>query len=82
MTNRTWIVVVAMALVLAFMGGWVSAQSRSVVPVTPMVLSGGNIGFRVTGYRGDVAVGTLVVQVDGQWVETDFSGGVRRLTAR
>ena len=81
MVTRIWFTVVAVAI-LAFVGGWVSAQSRAVVPVTPMVLSGGNIGFRVTGYRGDVAVGTLVVQVDGQWVETDFSGGIRRLTAR
>jgi hypothetical protein len=70
------------ARVLAFVGGWASAQSRAVVPVTPMVLSGGNLGFRVEGYRGAVAVGTLVVQVDGQWIETESSGGVLRLTAR
>jgi hypothetical protein len=50
------------------------------VPVPPTVLSGGNIGFRVEGYSGDVAVGKLVVQVNGKWIETDFSGGVRRLS--
>jgi hypothetical protein len=79
MNSRGWSMIIVV-VVLAFAGGWASAQMRSVVPVTPMVLSGGNVGFRVEGYRGEVAVGTLVIQVDGRWVETDFNGGFRRLT--
>jgi hypothetical protein len=69
-------------VMVGFVGGWVSAQSIAVVPVTPTVLSGDNIGFRIEGYRGSVAVGTLVVKVDGQWIDADFRGGVRRLTSR
>ena len=79
MNRLAWMVVFVIAA-LAFVGGRASAQLRSVVPVTPMVLSGGNVGFRVEGYSGDVAIGKLVVRVDGNWIETDFSGGVRRLS--
>ena len=81
MTQRLRFVVLVAILMLGFVGGWVSAQSRAAVPVTPTVRSGENIGFRVEGYRDNVAVGKLVVQVDGKWVEADFSGGVRRLTS-
>ena len=79
MYRRGWWIAFALAA-LAFAGGWASAQSRSVVPVTPTVLSGGNIGFRVEGYSGEVAVGKLVIQVNGKWIETDFSGAFRRAT--
>jgi hypothetical protein len=83
MAERIRFVLVLVAiLMLGAVGGWVSAQSSAVVPVTPTVRSGENMGFRVEGYRGNVAVGKLVVQVDGKWVEADFSGGVRRLTSR
>lgn len=33
------------------------------------VISGGDIGFRVERLEGDRAVGTLVVRIDGKWVE-------------
>ncbi len=79
MSRRGRLIVFVVAVV-AFVGGWASAQTRHVVPVTPTVLSGGNIGFRVEGYSGDVAVGRLVIQVNGNWIETDFNGGVRRLS--
>jgi hypothetical protein len=79
MNRRRWSIAFVVAVV-SFAGAWASAQLRSVVPVPPTVLSGGNIGFRVEGYSGDIAVGKLVVQVNGKWLETEFSGGVRRLS--
>ena len=49
-------------------------------PVDPTVLSGNDIGFRVDGYdREGRAQGRLVVRVNGQWLETSFTGGVRRI---
>src|SRR5574338_523005 len=79
MAQRIRLIVIMAIVFGAFVGGWVSAQSIAVVPVTPTVLSGENIGCRVEGYRGGVAVGRLVVQVDGKWVDAEFNGGVRRL---
>jgi hypothetical protein len=36
----------------------------------PVVLSGDDVGFRVTGRRGDTAIGQFVVGLDGRWVTT------------
>jgi hypothetical protein len=80
MKTRNWLGVSLVILVLAFVGGWVSAQTQT-VPVPPTVLTGADIGFRVEGQRAGVAVGRLVVRIDGRWVETDSTGQVRRLTS-
>ena len=37
----------------------------------PRVLSGNDIGFRVERTRDGVQIGTLVVRVDGRWVEAE-----------
>lgn len=46
------------------------AQSRGVSPLSePVVLSGGDIGFRVEGRQGNTPVGKLIIRFDGRWVE-------------
>ena len=50
------------------------------VPVDPVVLSGNDLGFRMTARKGGTPVGQLVVRVDGQWKEVEFSYGVKPLT--
>jgi hypothetical protein len=65
-----WMFVVVLAAMAAT---WTYAQSVQVNPVTPTVLSGADIGFRVEGYRGGTPVGSLVVKLNGQWVATDFN---------
>jgi hypothetical protein len=77
----------AIALMMAALGGvggWVSAQVIMPQPVVPpLTLSGDDIQFRVTARRGEVAVGRLMVRIDGQWVEADVNGfGVRRLQSQ
>lgn len=49
-------------------------------PVTPVVLSGADIGFRMTGHKRGTPVGQLVVRVDGEWREVEFSYAVKQLT--
>jgi hypothetical protein len=74
---------ILLSAVMLFLGGWAYAQIvRDVVPVNPTVLSGPDVGFRVEGQRGDVAVGTLVIRVNGQWVVADANGApmLRRST--
>jgi hypothetical protein len=60
-------------------GSHVRAQVPLQPPLTPaptlVVLSGGDIGFRVDGVRGNLPVGRFVVRVDGRWVEPELSGG-------
>ena len=59
---------------------WVTAQVVAVDPVTPRVMTGADIGFRVEGIRGgNTPVGTLVVRVNGEWVEADIARVTRSL---
>jgi hypothetical protein len=79
----------SMAVVAGFTSAFVRAQAPSQVPppftqVPPgaRVVSGPDLGFRVESTRDGRAVGTLVVRIDGQWVETAASVAPKRLTAR
>jgi hypothetical protein len=54
----------------------------SQAPPAPRVVSGADIGFRVEGNKDGRAVGTLVVRINGQWVETAASLTARQLTAK
>ena len=68
-------VLVAASFVAA---GWGYAQGlKSVQPVAPVVLSGPDVGFRMTGRKGDTPVGELVVRIDGQWKRAEFSYAVK-----
>jgi len=59
---------------------WASAQRRHVIPESPVVLSGSDLGVRVEGRKGSARVGRLVVRIDGHWVEALPAGGVVRVT--
>lgn len=75
---RFRLVVVALTIVFAAVAWqWTAAQAIAVKPVTPRVMSGGDVGFRVEGLRGDTPVGRLVVRVNGRWVEAELSGAVQ-----
>jgi hypothetical protein len=91
-TVRLIVIVVVLAAAFAT-GRWTQAQAplppaQQPTPpqrgLAPVVLSGGDIGFRVDGYAGPDRrpAGRLVVRVDGRWVEPEWTGGVRLLTGR
>ena len=66
----------AWLLSLVAVGAAASALTSAQIvalPGTPHVLSGGDIGFRVEGNRGDYPVGTLVVRLNGRWVDAAFA---------
>ena len=72
-----------LALVLAWVLSLVGAAAVGTawaqrLKPDPLVLSGADIGFRVDHMgRKDVAMGALVVRIDGKWVDAQFSGVVR-----
>ena len=76
-----WTLVVVLALVGA---RWAYAQVIAINPVTPTVLTGGDLGFRVEGDRAGTPVGELVVKINGQWVAADVNpiGLPKRISAR
>ncbi len=66
--------VLSVALLAA--AAWGYAQGHvATQSVDPVVLSGADFGFRMTGRKGDMPIGELVVRVDGKWktVQFDFS---------
>jgi hypothetical protein len=76
-----WVFVIVL---IAFAAAWSYAQSLQVTPVTPIVLSGADFGFRVEGNRAGTPVGTLVIKMNGQWVEAEVGGDGRpkRISSR
>jgi hypothetical protein len=68
--------------VLVFLAGaaWGSGQHVAAQPVTPAILSGADIGFRMTARKGATPVGELVVRIDGAWQPVEFSGGLKLIT--
>jgi hypothetical protein len=76
-----WIVSLVLALGLFSAGVAIgAAQVVNAQPVPLRVMSGDDVGFRVQGRKGDTPVGTLVVRVNGEWVEVQFAVGVKRIT--
>lgn len=79
MSRTEWLIVL-IVVALAYAGGRTAGQAP-LRPLSPTVLSGDDVGFRVEAEQGGVAVGRLVVRIDGKWVEAELRGGVRRLTS-
>jgi hypothetical protein len=73
------VLIVCMMLIVFLAGAaWARAQRQPLTPpMDPTVLSGGDIGFRMVGRKGDTAIGSLVVRVNGEWIATQYTYGVR-----
>ena len=63
-------------------GAWARAQAPAPSGPAPTIVSGNDLGFRIDSRKGSTPVGTLVIRVNGQWVEPDFAVGMKRLTTR
>jgi hypothetical protein len=72
-------------VVLIVVALWAATQLHAQLPpaltlVQPTIVTGPDVGFRVERVERGIPVGTLVVKVDGKWVDAQFSGGVVRAT--
>jgi hypothetical protein len=43
----------------------------------PDIITGVDVGFRITRYRGEVPVGVLIIRKDGKWVAVEFDAGMK-----
>ena len=60
-------------VVLLGLATWSRAQPAYVPrAVTPVVLAGPDVGFRMTAQKGDTPVGQLVVRINGEWKVVEF----------
>jgi len=76
MSFRARIALVVVAVLIA-VGAWASAQVQEQRVDPPIVLSGSDVGFRITARQGDTPIGLLVVRVDGKWVPVRFGGAAK-----
>jgi len=61
---------VLLASLLSAVSGALLAQQPKIQPFTePVVLAGPDVGFRIESYERGKPVGTLVVRLNGRWVE-------------
>ena len=77
------VILTAIMLVMG-LGMWGFAQVGEERRVQPTVtVMGDDVGFRIEAYKGDTVLGTLVVRVNGKWVDAQAGvGGTRRLTVQ
>jgi len=69
---RLAMVGVFFALLLG-VAAWSRAQTAVAPnPVSPVVLAGPDIGFRMTGVKRGTPVGQLVVRINGEWKAVEF----------
>ncbi len=83
--RKSIIVWIASVSAAAALSAALAAQVQPNRADQPRVLSGPDIGFRVEGMKPGsptIAVGRLVVRINGEWVEASESVGPSRLTAR
>ena len=71
MQFRYFVAILAIVLIVISGTAWATSQLVMVEPVTPTVMTGGDLGFRVEGLRGGQPVGTVVVRVNGEWVAAE-----------
>jgi len=68
-------VTLVVTLVLSLSAQAERPMSRALDPlslVAPAVVSGSDLGFRVESVRNDIAVGKLVVRINGQWIDAQI----------
>ena len=64
---------------LIVVAAFAAAQTKMNRLPSPVVLSGADVGFRVEGKVGNTPAGTLVIRVNGEWIEPVTPTGPARL---
>jgi hypothetical protein len=80
-TSKRVALILLWALSLIIVAAFAHAQTVQ-RPATPTVLSGSDVGFRVQGREGNHVLGTFVVRINGEWIEAEPPGNVRKLTSQ
>ena len=83
MTRRNRILLALVwALSLIVVTAIMHAQAPAQRGTNPTIISGGDLGFRVEGRRGDHVTGTFVVKINGEWVVAEPAPGAKALSLK
>ena len=76
------IVLWALSLIIAgvFAHAQTPAQRGNTPP--PTIISGSDLGFRVARQQGNRVTGTLVVRINGEWLDAEPAAGAKALSLK
>jgi hypothetical protein len=85
--GRNWKAAIPWAVSLIVAGALTAAAQRpthdaqvgavgAMITEAPTILSGPDIGFRLERTQNGIAVGKIVVRIDGKWIDTGSSATV------
>jgi hypothetical protein len=82
-TLRHWKLVISWAVSLIAAGALTAAAQRppdapmggvgALITEAPTIISGPDIGFRLERTQNGIAMGKIVVRIDGKWIDTGSS---------
>lgn len=80
--SKRLMAVLACLWIISLIGIATLAAQVATQPVTPKILSGSDVGFRVERIDAESGsvVGHVVVKVNGRWVDARLGGGTVKLT--
>jgi hypothetical protein len=71
------ILLVTAGFVASAQVGWPGMWGTGLDLVAPVVISGSDLGFRVESTKDGIALGKIVVRIDGHWVDAQVgSSGI------
>jgi hypothetical protein len=69
---------VSVAIVSAIASARTARQGGG-TPDVPLILSSSDLGFRIDSFKGGSPLGTLMVRVEGRWVEAGWAPKISRV---
>jgi uncharacterized membrane protein len=84
MTRPRIMLIVVWVLSLILVGALAHAQSSAQRGNTqpPIIISGSDLGFRVARQQGNRVAGTLVVRINGEWLDAEPAAGAKALSLK
>jgi hypothetical protein len=82
-TKRIALIVVwalSLIIVAAFAYAQTPAQRGATPP--PTIISGSDLGFRVTRQQGNRVTGSFVVRINGEWLDAEPVAGAKALSLK
>jgi hypothetical protein len=84
MTRKRIALMIVWALSLIIVGAFAHAQTpaqRGTAPA-PTIITGGDLGFRVARQQGNRVTGTLIVRINGEWLDAEPAAGAKALSLK
>ena len=76
------IVVWAISLIIVALVAHAQTPAQRGNTAAPAIITGSDIGFRITRQQGNRVTGTFVVRINGEWLDAEPAPGAKALTLK